>query len=58
MPVFSSTERFQEVADRLEASDGLATGEDHHCRDLFDRFNQTFQEYCDTSAGMDRTSEP
>ena len=39
----------------LSASNGLATGEDYTRRDLFYRFNQTFQEYFDISAQMDTT---
>ena len=39
----------------LSSSDGLATGEDYTRRDLFYRFNQTFQEYFDISAEMDTT---
>ncbi len=39
----------------LSTSDGLATGEDYTRRDLFYRFNQTFQEYFDISAQMDTT---
>ncbi len=39
----------------LQHSDGLATGEDYTRRDLFYRFNQTFQEYFDMSAEMDTT---
>ena len=39
----------------LQTEDGLATGEDYHRRDLFYRFNQTFQEYFDISAEMDTT---
>ena len=39
----------------LAHSDGLATGEDYTRRDLFYRFNQTFQEYFDMSAEMDTT---
>ena len=42
----------------LQSSDGFATGEDYHRRDLFYRFNQTFQEYFDMSAEMDTTFEP
>ncbi len=39
----------------LSASNGLATGEDYTRRDLFYRFNQTFQEYFDISAQIDTT---
>ena len=39
----------------LSTSDGLATGEDYHRRDLLYRYNQTFQEYFDMSAEMDTT---
>ena len=39
----------------LSHNDGLATGEDYHRRDLFYRYNQTFQEYFDMSAQMDTT---
>lgn len=42
----------------LTTSDGLATGEDYTRRDLFYRFNQTFQEYFDISAEMDTTFAP
>ena len=39
----------------LSHSDGLATGEDYTRRDLFYRFNQTFQEFFDMAAGMETT---
>ena len=39
----------------LERIDGLATGADYTRRDLFYRYNQTFQEYFDISARMDTT---
>ena len=39
----------------LSHSDGLATGEDYTRRDLFYRYNQTFQEYFDMSAQMETT---
>ena len=39
----------------LSHSDGLATGEDYTRRDLFYRYNQTFQEYFDMAAGMETT---
>ena len=42
----------------LSTSDGLATGEDYHRRDLLYRYNQTFQEYFDISAQMDTTFSP
>ena len=42
----------------LQSSDGFATGEDYHRRDLFYRFNQTFQEYFDIAAEMDTTFAP
>ncbi len=39
----------------LSHSDGLATGEDYTRRDLFYRYNQTFQEYFDMAAAMETT---
>ena len=39
----------------LSHSDGLATGEDYTRRDLFYRYNQTFQEYFDMAAHMETT---
>lgn len=39
----------------LQALEGLATGEDYTRRDLFYRYNQTFQDYFDISAEMETT---
>ncbi len=39
----------------LQSMEGLAQGEDYTRRDLFYRYNQTFQEYFDISAEMDTT---
>tara|TARA_Y100000588_G_scaffold54952_2_gene52315 strand:+ start:166 stop:591 length:426 start_codon:yes stop_codon:yes gene_type:complete len=39
----------------LQTPEGLATGEDYTRRDLFYRYNQTFQDYFDISAEMETT---
>ncbi len=42
----------------LQHSEGIITGEDYTRRDLFYRYNQTFQDYFDVSAGMDTAFAP
>ena len=42
----------------LRGEDEFATGEDYTRRDLFYRYNQTFQDYFDTSAHMETTFAP
>jgi hypothetical protein len=39
----------------LRSSEELARGKDYHRRDLFYRFNQTFQEYFDMASKMETT---
>lgn len=39
----------------LRSADELAKGKDYHRRDLFYRFNQTFQDYFDGTATMETT---
>lgn len=39
----------------LRSSEEFARGKDYHRRDLFYRFNQTFQDYFDLTAKMDTT---
>jgi hypothetical protein len=39
----------------LRSAEEFAKGKDYHRRDLFYRFNQTFQDYFDLSAKMDTT---
>jgi hypothetical protein len=39
----------------LRSAEELARGKDYHRRDLFYRFNQTFQDYFDLSAKMETT---
>jgi hypothetical protein len=39
----------------LRSADELAKGKDYHRRDLFYRFNQTFQDYFDMTSKMETT---